>query len=113
MLTRRNLFGLFPALGALAVPAAAKADEPEVEPIILEHTCDCGRSCYSAEEIVEMDKEASNVFGPGGRYWGCGTKFQWHFGVNPTCPKCGICYLATLDMIKRAGYRVVKGHFPE
>lgn len=106
MLTRRNLFGLFPALGALAVPAAAKSEEAKIEPIILEHTCDWNRNRYTASEITEMEAN-------GRTYWGCGTKFQWHFGVQPYCPKCGYAYETTLELLRRGVYRIVKGKLPE
>jgi hypothetical protein len=94
MLTRRNLFKLFPAIGALAVPAAAIA-EPEVEPIIFEHTCDGGRSGLSEEKRKRWDSPYC--------YNGCGTTFRWHFGVSPICPKCGWAYSMKLSTTIKRG----------
>jgi hypothetical protein len=107
MITRRTLFSLFPALGALAVPVVAKADDPEpaIQPIILEHTCDGGKSRYTSEEIREIES-----YGP--RQWGCGTTFRWHFGVNPYCPNCGWAYEWTIPLLKRGVYHVVQGRIP-
>jgi hypothetical protein len=105
MITRRGLFGLLPAIATLAIPTAANL-EPSIEPIILEHTCDWNRSRYTASEIAEMEANGRN-------YWGCGTKFQWHFGVSPYCPKCGYAYETTLEVLRRGTYRVVQGRIPE
>lgn len=37
---------------------------------------------------------------------GCGAHFQWWFGYNAVCPKCGTNYLGMVDCIAR--YRIEK-----
>ena len=105
MLTRRGLLGLLPTLGAVAVPVIASA-KPVIEPIILEHTCDGGKSRHTSAEVREIES-----YGP--RQWGCGTTFQWYFGVNPYCPKCGWAYECTIPVLRQGIYRVVQGRIPE
>jgi hypothetical protein len=97
-LTRRRLFGILPAAGVVAaLPDKATADP--VRPIILEHVCDGGKSRYTPEEFIVARTFRS--------FWGCGTRFQWHWGVNPYCPKCGWAYLCTVDDLKSSVYRRV------
>ena len=106
-LTRRNLFSLLPALGAAAA-VGMKAETPTdaVKPIILEHVCDHGASLLTAEELREVQTEAP------WRYKGCGTRFQWHFGVQPYCPKCGWAYESSITILKSGRYRIVQGKIP-
>ena len=105
MITRRGLFGLLPALGVAAIPSSASA-EPAIQPIILEHTCDAGKSRYSPDGVREAKAH-------GRTYWGCGTTFQWYFGVSPYCPKCGYPYDAHLELLRTGIYRVVQGRLPK
>lgn len=105
MITRRGLFGLLPALGVVAIPATAKP-EPTIQPIILEHTCDAGKSRYTPDDVREVEAY-------GRTYWGCGTTFQWHFGVSPYCPKCGWAYESQIELLRTGIYRVVQGKIPQ
>lgn len=107
MITRRGLFGLLPALGAIGLPAE-QPKAKEVEPIIFEHTCTGNWDLYTDEERAEFIRDGSSEWRRG-----CGTTFQWHFGVPPYCPKCGYAYESTLKMIATGRYRIVQGVMPK
>jgi hypothetical protein len=111
MFSRRSLLGFLPALGAVAIPIAAEPKEDEVKPIILEHTCDRGWSLRTPEEKEEIRK----TFDVPHQQWlkGCGTRFQWHFGVPPYCPKCGYAYTSELKVIASGRYKIVQGKIPD
>ena len=101
MTTRRRFIGLGAAVAAtVGMPATAVEPRDVVGPILLERVCDYNKPSYTTEGVREM--EAAHY--PGWR-WGCGTKFQWFFGMMCICPNCGYHYLMTLEMLKSGKYR--------
>ncbi len=102
--SRRKFFGIGAAtlvVSAATSSAAAVGDSAEkeaIEPILLEHVCDEGKSRYSPEYIKWREENTS-------RQWGCGARFRWYFGVPPICPNCGWQYELTLDMLKAGFYK--------
>ena len=75
-----------------------------IPPLLLERRCDCGRSDWSAEEILKQCSEWAQQYGPNfliqyPYYPGCGARFQW-YGFNCGCSKCGRSYLVLLEDIK-------------
>lgn len=110
--SRRKFFGIGAAVAtAAAIPAIAieKKAKESVGPILLERTCDGGRSEMTAEDIQRWEADLRDHYKGEIPAWfpGCGTKFQWYLsGGYPMCPNCGRAYLMTLEMLKSGKYTV-------
>jgi hypothetical protein len=82
-----------------------------VPPLLCERLCDAAKSDMEAGELlkytvslVEQHGEAFMLQHP--YFPGCGTRFQWYWGMNCECPECGRRYEVFLDKMKEGKYSV-------
>jgi hypothetical protein len=80
-------------------------------PKLLERTCDAGKSNMEAGELlkytvslVEQHGEKFMLSNP--HFPGCGTRFQWFWGMNCCCPECGRTYISKIDDLKSGKYQI-------
>lgn len=82
-----------------------------IAPVLLERTCDATRSDMEAGEAIrfaaELTQQQGEMFMLARPYYpGCGTRFQWYWGMNCTCPECGRRYDIRMENFKAGKYRV-------
>jgi hypothetical protein len=82
---------------------------PAVPPVLLERLCDAGRSTMDASEAVKYAAELTQQHGEAFMlahpyYPGCGTIFQWYWGMNCCCPECAHMYLIEMRDMKAGLY---------
>ena len=78
--------------------------KPAIPPKLLERQCD-GDWCLLSEEkklalITERLRDGVKI------YHGCGTRFQWYWGMRCSCPNCGIEYNVTIEHLKSGIFSV-------
>jgi hypothetical protein len=71
-----------------------------IRPVLMQRQCDGGKGDMSAEEWA---KRVAARLEHGTPIQGCGTWFQWYWGMNCVCPNCGITWCVVLEDIKRYG----------
>lgn len=84
-----------------------------IPPVLLERQCDGGRSEMDASDIVryaaEMTQERGEAFMLLHPYYpGCGTRFQWYWGMNSVCPMCGRIYQVMKKSMDEGEYAIQK-----
>jgi len=80
-----------------------------IPPVLLERTCDGGKSSMDASEIVmyaaDLVKQHGEAFMLAHPYFpGCGTRFQWYGLGNCYCPECGRNYMVLMNDVKAGKY---------
>lgn len=71
-----------------------------IAPVLLQRQCDGGKGDMSPEEWAKV--LAARLI-EGAPVHGCGTWFQWYWGMNCVCPTCGRHWAVTLDDIRKYG----------
>lgn len=96
-MNRRDLLRNLGFGAAALVPVGASSLPPKKEdtvgPVLLERVCDLNKHLYTVEEIAAREAK--------GRTWGCGTKFQWYWGMGCVCPTCGWTYFTTFECLTK------------
>jgi hypothetical protein len=82
-----------------------------IPPVLLERTCDGGKSSMDASQIVmyaaDLVKQHGEAFMLSHPYFpGCGTRFQWYGLGNCYCPECGRQYQVMMQDVKSGVYAV-------
>ena len=80
-----------------------------IPPVLLERTCDGGKSSMDASQIVmyaaDLVKQHGESFMLSHPYFpGCGTRFQWYLGMICMCPECGRLYQVMMNDVKAGKY---------
>lgn len=82
-----------------------------VAPVLLERLCDAGRTGMEAGDILkwtaELTQQHGEAFMLAHPYFpGCGTRFQWYWGMNCSCPECGTIYSISFTDYKTGKFKV-------
>lgn len=65
-----------------------------VAPILMQRQCNVQEDMAKEEWAnIIADRMAGEHVG----YFGCGTRFQWYWGMNCLCPKCGKLWAIKLE----------------
>lgn len=74
-----------------------------VAPVLMQRQCDGGKGDMPAEEWAKCIAARLTEGAP---IQGCGTWFQWYWGMNCICPTCSRHWIVTVEHQKR--YRVLE-----
>jgi hypothetical protein len=80
-----------------------------IPPRLCERVCDAGRTEMCAEDILKYTADLAKQYGESFMLLhpympGCGTRFQWYWGMNVLCPNCGRLYESKFEYLKSGKY---------